>query len=40
MTLDSAVKAVPRNRDLKVREGSPSSRGDTMKFETSTPFVG
>lgn len=37
ITLDSAVNMVPKTMDRKVKAGSPSSRVDTMNFETSAP---
>lgn len=40
MTLDSAVKAVPRTMDRKVSAASPSSRSETRNRDTSAPTGG
>ena len=39
MTLDRAVKAVPRTIERKVKAGSPSSRSEIRNFDTSSPNV-
>lgn len=37
MTLDRAVKIVPKTSERKVKAGSPSSRSDTTNRDTSMP---
>lgn len=40
MTLERAVKMVPRTSERNVRAGSPSSRSDTTNRDTSMPALG